>query len=78
MTTRVSDFEYGSNHPRIEVVDSTRRNNLPTGHVHVRYTGVRPSDAALALAAGYTPTRHFGYNVEHHDDNLATVHLHND
>lgn len=77
MTDRQTDFEHGTG--RVEVIDSSQRHSLPTGRVHTRWNGAtRPSDAAFAMAAGYSQHEHFGYKVEHHDDNMSTVHLYND
>jgi len=50
---------------------------MADAHVTVRTD--RPStDAELAEAAGYSPSRHFGFNVTRYDDGAAIVTLWND
>lgn len=58
------------------VIDRTRADNLPTGHVLVGNAAGR-DDRELADVAGYCHN-HFGYAVTRYEDGTATVHLYND
>lgn len=61
----------------MRVIDTSRANQLPTGHVVVEGAEGH-SDRELADLAGYGP-RHFGFAVSRDPEaDAATVHLHND
>lgn len=61
----------------MRVIDTSRANQLPTGHVVVEGTEGH-SDREVADLAGYC-SRHFGFAITRDPEaNAATVHLHND
>lgn len=61
----------------MKILDDSRANHLPTGHVIVgEIPDPPPEKGEIATFAGYG-ARHFGYEVVVHDDGTATVFLWN-